>query len=583
MVTSSLARQALALGALVAIAATCSIARADTTMCAGLFRPANGAHAAWIGKPWNEFLPKWQELEKKGLRMTDFETYERDGTRLYAGIFEAGTYSPAAWIGKPWNEFFSKWRQFEKSGYRLKDLEVYTEGGKTLFSGIFEPGTWAPAAYIGREWNDFQAEWTKLEAKNYRMYDLETWVENGKRLYGGLFKPGTHARAALVGVEGSKFLTETKKLEKQGMRLFDLEVYGVGNQRRYAALFQPGKGGHAAWIGRDWENFSAQWHSLEKQGLQLFDLELYPSACDGKCANTVVMPPCKGDPNCGYDYQITASATHCETAPGTCSTAASAPSIVHYLWPVDVESGERYLRVSAVDFSATPFLTLPFKGESSMSHNGWRYGDGTWHHAVDYSTDPMGTFKVRAAAAGTVVHVGWDNWSGNTVVVSHTVDGVADAFRTISMHLRAGASNDCDNAWTRTIPMLGGTNLSDYTAHLKATGCTKDKASRDLKSANWGSNESIAVAVGATVSAGDVLAQAGETGPGGSRSASAKVNTHLHIFFARRDLTDQRWYLIDPYGIYGKPECYPKGMHDAINTPCARYPVLWKGNKPQDP
>lgn len=39
-------------------------------------------------------------------------------------------------------------------------------------------------------------------------------------------------------------------------------------------------------------------------------------------------------------------------------------------------------------------------------------------------------------------------------------------------------------------------------------------------------------------------------GPGGKRGSSKSVNTHLHLFVARK--VGDRWYLIDPYGIYGK-------------------------------
>ncbi len=559
-------------------------ARSDTTMCAGLFKTGGGgARAAWIGKKWDNFHEKWVALEKDGYRMTDFETYLDDGTRKYAGLFEKASYAPAAIVGVEWSAFHTEWAKQEKRGYRIKDLEVYNEGGKTLFAAIFEPGTWVPAAVIGVEWPAFHAEWVKQEKQNYRLYDFETYVQNGKRLYAGLFKPGTYAPAAIIGVEWTAFEAEIQKQGKLGLRLFDVEVYDVGNKRLYAGLFKPETGAHAVWIGRDWESFTAQWHALKKQGMQLFDLELYSSACDGACSNTIVMPPCDGDPDCGYDYQITATKTHCEGAPGSCPTPA-AGATAHYRWPVDVEGGDRYLHISAVDFSAPAFFTLPFKDESSMWHNGWRYGDGTWHHAIDYATDPTGTFKVRAAAPGTVVHVGWDNWSGNTVIVSHDNNGVKDAFRTIYMHLRNGAANDCDNAWTLSVPITKGDDKTNYKSKLDNTGCPKDKAKRKPTSANWGAKESIAVKPGDTVTRGQMIAWAGETGPGGNRNAEGKVNTHLHIFFARRDASgDNRWYFIDPYGIYGKPDCYPKGMFDAVNTPCARYPVMWKDGKPQSP
>jgi len=309
-------------------------------------------------------------------------------------------------------------------------------------------------------------------------------------------------------------------------------------------------------------------------------------SCDNGCTNQVVMPPCDKNPSCSYNYGITATATHCEGEPGTCKTPV-AGDVVLYRWPVDVDGGKRYVRQSALQLKDQIF-TLPFKQNAGMGHNGWRYGNGDWHHAIDYSTNPRKTFEVVAAATGKVIHIGWDLWSGNTIVLSHDAGGVKDAYRTIYMHLRNGAAKDCDTAWTQTVPWLASVpelsqELGDYKAHLNATGCKKAKADRDLDSDNWGSNESIDTSLlGKSVSAGLVLASSGETGPGGSRSTNGTVNTHLHIFFAHRDPTDKRWYFFDPYGIYAKPECYPAGMTDSLSA-CARYPIAWKGGKPQFP
>ena len=60
-------------------------------------------------------------------------------------------------------------------------------------------------------------------------------------------------------------------------------------------------------------------------------------------------------------------------------------------------------------------------------------------------------------------------------------------------------------------------------------------------------------------------------------------NLHLHINFAKRDLVDDKWYYIDPFGIYSKNECYPAELEDPINKSCSRYQVFWKGGVAQYP
>jgi murein DD-endopeptidase MepM/ murein hydrolase activator NlpD len=309
------------------------------------------------------------------------------------------------------------------------------------------------------------------------------------------------------------------------------------------------------WVGVDWENFVSRWREYSAAGLRLVDTASYPHACTSDCLNQVVMP--EGS----YNYMVS----------GDTET---------YRWPVDEVGTERFVRLPAIE-NVQPFLTLPFS-DTAVNRGGiWRYDNGGWHHAGDYSRGDE-TFQILASADGEVIFVGWDNWSGNTVIVSHDVGGTADAYRTIYMHLRDGADHDCDAAWNQTVPSLSGDLLDEYVTHLQETGCPQTPP-RNPDAAHWGTNEqTIPVTVGQHVARGEFLAWAGNTGPGGKRG-SGGPNTHLHIFWCRRDPTDGRWYFFDPYGVYALPGCYAAGITDSTNGPCVRYPVAWLGGRPQYP
>ena len=236
-----------------------------------------------------------------------------------------------------------------------------------------------------------------------------------------------------------------------------------------------------------------------------------------------------------------------------------------------------------MNFSESPALLIPFSDTEVELSGGWRYGSGDYHHALDYRRDDRDTFAIRAAADGVVIFQGWDQWSGNTAIVSHSANGVPDAFRTIYMHLRDGASDDCDRAWTESVPTLGDGDLVDFLNHLYATGCPELPSMRDLDESHWGTDDEVMPnLVGQAVTAGQFLAWAGNTGPGGKRGLGGP-NTHLHLFVVRRDPTDNQFYFVDPYGIYGKPECYPGNLTDPITGSCARYPNLWKDAVPSYP
>jgi hypothetical protein len=152
-------------------------------------------------------------------------------------------------------------------------------------------------------------------------------------------------------------------------------------------------------------------------------------------------------------------------------------------------------------------------------------------------------------------------------------------------------------SWSKSVPYIDSWQtkepvLSQYKSFLEKTGPQSGNQNPD--SQYWGT-QSQAInmnLLGSQVQAGEFLAWAGETGPGGCGCTndkdpnwtwSGKTNTHLHIFFTRRDPSNNEWYFIDPSGIYGPPVCYPTHMTDPITTPCARYPISWKGGKPQYP
>jgi murein DD-endopeptidase MepM/ murein hydrolase activator NlpD len=412
------------------------------------------------------------------------------------------------------------------------------------------------------------------------MHDFESFEEGGTRFYAGIFREGTDGRAAWFTADWNEFNQKWTEWEAAGLRLHDFEFFDEGGTWVHGGIYRQGTGGHYGWFGADWENFRSFWHEREKENFRLDDVEVYPSACSNTCMNQVILPA----PD-WYDYMITRTADHCPGLPGTCSVPAN--STVVYRAPFYEEGGQRYVQLSSL-LAIDPIFTLPFN-DTDITHNGWLYSPGSWHHAIDYANGK--NFNVRAAAPGEVIFVGWDVWSGGTVILSHEAGGEADRYRTIYMHLLNGAEADCNRAWTMTVPWMAGipdlaSEQANFTSYLTDTGCNQN-GSGVPQSGWWGTNgDTVPVSVGDFVQRGEILGKAGSTGPGGCGCATggSGPNHHLHIFFARRDPVNDNWYFFDPYGIYGPTECYPtrndaEGASSA--TPCARYPVAWLGGRPQ--
>jgi murein DD-endopeptidase MepM/ murein hydrolase activator NlpD len=564
----------------------CEISAQD--LYTGVWRAGSDGYYLYGGLTWNQLVSKWQTLASQNQRLIDVSTFVRNGQRLYNGVWRAGTDAYALYGGVEWAAFVAKWQELGAQNLRLIDIETYTSGGKRLYVGVWRGGTDGYYLYGGLNWNDFVAKWQQLGAQNQRLIDVASYLQGTTRLYIGVWRAGTDGYALLNGLNWTDFTAKWQELAAQNLRLINISSYLSGSTRVYLGVWRAGTDAYALWNGTDWESLTSKWAELGSSNLRLINLETYESGCDDACLNNVLMDddPTKAGRST-YNYPVTATTLHCEGVPGSCPVPGAGDA-VYYRWPNLQIGSNYYMRNSAVFSAKDKIFTLPFSdAASSMGHNGWLYEPGNWHHAIDYYRNDTKTFQIKAAAAGTVIFIGWDYWSGNTIVISHDVGRIKDAYRTIYMHLQNGPANDCNTAWTKTVPKLSGDQLTNYKTYLNGTGCPLTTSQRSPTVANWGKqSQKIQVAVGAQVTAGQLIAYAGSTGPGGCGCAddgTTNANTHLHIFFAHRDATDKLWYFFDPYGIYSYPSCYPTGVADPINTECARYPITWKTGNPSYP
>ncbi|MEP6495918.1 MAG: hypothetical protein ABJF01_24775 [bacterium] len=532
------------------------------TLYAGVWRAGTDSQTVVVDLDWTTFESKWQHLSAQNMRLSDFTTYVKNNQRVYAGVYRPGTDGHYLWAGVDWTSFNAKWTELSNQGLRLTNLQTWVDGATRKYAGVWRAGTDAHYLWVGVDWASFNAKWAELSNKGLRLVDFETYVDGTVRHFAGVWRAGTDGHYLWAGVDWASFHAKWTELTAQGLRLTRLRRYVDGGKELFAGVWRAGTDAHYLWVGVDNENILSKNHELEKQHLRLVDLTAYAGGCADDCANQVVARDASGNVM-PYVYYLTGDS-------------------VGYSWPVD---DNQFVHLSALSFNDKLF-TLPFNDPSVVHWGTWEYSPHSYHHAIDYlrETD-WHTFEARAAAPGKVVFVGWDNWSGNTIVVSHDSNGVADAFRTVYMHLRNGADHDANAAWTKAVPSLQNPDLDKYKNYLGLTGAAQDAKQRHLNADYWGTNaQTIGVSVGATVTRGQHLAWAGCTGPGGcGYSAPTRPNTHLHIFFCRRDPTNNTWYFIDPYGIYASPSCYPGPVNAAATGPCVRYSVAWKDGTPQYP
>ena len=554
----------------------------------GVWRSGTGGYYLWSGVTWADFNTKWSTLGGQGLRLINIKTYTVGGARKWSGVWAAGTdgYSLTP-LHLTWSAFNTFWSNASNQGLRLIQVETYVDNGTTYFMGVFRAGSGGHALTpLNLDWSAFNTFWGNMSSQGLRLINIESYMNGNTRCFLGVFKQGTGGYVlSPYGKDWTQFVQYWKDLGAVNQRLIDIESFVENGKRIYLGVWREGTDGYVLWGGVDWESFTSKWAENAAAGLRLIDMETNAGSCDANCLNHALMPD---DPATawrdGYDYGITAGAIHCEGNPSSCP-AASPGDMVYYSWP-NLKIGTGFWSRNSVLYDAKDqIFNLPFKiPATDLWHNSWMYGPGSWHHAIDYQRNDKKTFEIDAAAPGKVIHIGWDWWSGNTMVVSHNAGGKTDAYRTIYMHLQNDPDADCERAWTQTIPNFNAADKAKYSTYLNNTGCPEAKAFRNPKADWWGTAaKKIDMSLlGTNVVAGQRIAYSGSTGPGGCgcMDGGAGPNTHLHIFFAHKDPVDNKWYFIDPYGIYSYPDFYPGPVDGAINKACARYPISWKGGNP---
>lgn len=529
----------------------------------GIWRSSAASSEYSTGLTESEFLTLNSQKNLQGKRIISLQTYLEGSNRKWAGIWEAGSYTTFITMGLSFTEFANDLTARFNAGQRLIKVQHYLEGGAHKWAGIWRTGTGSSGLYLYWQMDEatLRQRMAELDLLGMQLVDLETYEYNGERLWAGVWLNGT-GNIVEMDLTSSQLADMAQVHFENGVRLVDIETYETNAGRRWAALWREGNDGQYWYYGQDKEKFAARDHGFQNMGFGMIDLFSYDDGPSSACVPQII--------NQNYSYIYTIS-----EGGGT------------YRWPVDTDAVGDFLRISALPpFGSEQFLYLPFNDRRVVRGGIWLYGANNWHQAGDFYILPNlhFDFPVLASAAGTVMFVGWDNWSGNYVIVSHDVDGVVDSYRTIYMHLRNGPSADCDASWNKSLPSLSGANEAKWIGYLNSSGCPLDSASRNPDPLFWGTeDQQIPVSQGQSVQRGQVLGWAGNTGPGGKGlNSNSNPNIHLHIFWCRRDPTNGLWYFFDPYGLYSTPGCYPSGLTDPIPN-YGLYANLWRGAQPTYP
>lgn len=548
----------------------------DPNKYIGVWRSGNYDHYLWLQDTWDGFIDKGTDLANDGFHLIDMERSLKDGQNRYNGVWKKDTGANLLVAGTPWDEFLEDGSDKANEGYRLIDVERYVKNNQGHYNGVWVSGDDANFVVSGKTWNNFKDEVTDNTQEDLRLIDLESYVSGDQQKFFGVYRSGTYDYGIQSPMGWKGFVDGWKLFSDTDRRLVDIERFD-DDGIKYAGLYAEGTDAYALWYAADREEFVSKWKEYSDKDLRLVDLEVFPNQCNIDCLNKVI----KDDGEKWTAWGHPKTNLHCEGVPATCNFDAST-SDIEYSSPVDEIGDKTYVKLSVIN-EGDQIFTLPFEDKDVNLSGTWIYSSGGYHHAEDYSLSPSASFEVHAAAPGKVIFAGWTDWGGNAVIISHDANGKTDQYRTIYKHLKNGSDNDCTMSLTQSLPDLSKQDdIDKFQAYLSYTDC--DNPGDTPMELYWGTpDQTLEVSAGQDVDRGQLLGWAGNTGPGGMMKSikidainTTSKNIHLHIYFAKRDLNDDKWYLIDPYGIYSQRDCYPTDLDDPINTPCSRYQVFWK-------
>ncbi len=433
------------------------------TTFAGVWRQGTDAHFLWQGVSWAAVRDDVERSSRA--RACGSSTSRRATEGGHAQVGRApgvsGADAPLP-LGRRGLEGIRarSGAELSRQNLRLVDVEPYADGGKVKWAGVWRAGDRRPLS-VGRPVALLRGEMEGAQRR--RSSGSSTSTPSSRAGYGSGSASGAQGATPTTSGPASSWSVIRRQVEGAGRRC----TSGSSTSRptsRTGAGSGPASGAPGATATRSGRRptprtSSASGTTLAHQGGQrLLKFAPLESAC-----RTRVREP-RRLPRRPRRSQRRTSTTSRAIAGGP------------YRWPVD---DGNYVRLSALTFDARPF-TLPFMRPvpsctGARGSTARRPATGTTRSTTRARPADVRRQGRRRPRQGRLRPAG-TTWSGNTIIVSHEVGAVDDAFRTIYMHLRNGPQHDHrrvperDGADPEGHTGQGDLTLTNYKRYLDATG-----------------------------------------------------------------------------------------------------------------
>lgn len=222
------------------------LALAGLALCA--WQASAAEWAARHGLTGAQYQQAYNDFGKKGYRLTSISGYESGGGARYAALWsKSAGPDAAARHGLNPQQYQEAYNDLSKKGYRLTFVSGYAVGGKPYYAGIWHKGPGpASAARHGLTAQQYQAAVDAMVKQGFALSHVSAFSINGSPRFAAIFEKNQPAWVARHGLTSAEYQKAFDEFTRKGYRLKVVSGYRQDRSDRYAAIWTKAAGPHAS-------------------------------------------------------------------------------------------------------------------------------------------------------------------------------------------------------------------------------------------------------------------------------------------------------------------------------------------------
>jgi|GEM_PF-1504211 len=193
----------------------------------GVWRNGTGNNIITNFSTWDAFVADGNDrAHNQGLRLIDFEYYKANGQEHYAGVWQSGTGSNVPSRFNTWDDFVADGNiKAQQQGLRLIDFEFFNRNGTENYLGIWRSGTGSNVPSRFETWEEFIADGNiKAQQQGLRLIDFEFFYTRKPVVIPPIDPPTEPTDPPLREVDCNELPKLPSYIELGSANSFDLEV-----------------------------------------------------------------------------------------------------------------------------------------------------------------------------------------------------------------------------------------------------------------------------------------------------------------------------------------------------------------------